>query len=770
MKIVDRIDEAISQDPESAVLAFGPYRIVKRLGKGEQGGVYQLMHPIGKSFALKLYLPGPDVTMSETESIGNFVREVKILATTNHKNIVGIKTAGRATYNDIEARWQLVEGLDSEDGGVYFYVMDYLSRRLSDMFPACRRDYDPETELPIYPQFEPLRVDLFEKVVRHISDAIIHCHREKLAHKDIKADNILFRDEDQNFVLADFGFARHGTSPGQDPVIRRFENVNPTLILEEKYEANDIFEFALVLRKILPLLRNDYDATRYSGLEDTLLAATSFGHRRFPTRDAMFFKRTLEQYFTRSGWGLRLRTGDFLLPRQRNRFVFDSRVQLPVSGPVSLTPEVKAVIDEGDFQRLRGTRQLGPTFFVFPGAYHTRFEHSLGTYHLALRYLESLTRLPIFNDFADPVPEMLKLVTLSALLHDIGHYPYSHWIEELAPLPQNLNLPSHEQRAKQILERSKIKTIISERWDLDPNLVTDVICGENLTDPRKLVAHSIIDSVLDVDKLDYLIRDSIHCGVTYGRALDPDRLIDALYLDIAHARICLNRKGRSYLPSLLACRNVMYQEVYWHKTVRACTGMFKHFFYHYVKRDVDNPTVISELLELPDDVFISTLVQRVKATKHTDLLPLISPFAFAGRDIFKPAYTFSLSSKNEPLAVSTFFQRLLDQKDYQGSVDASKRIAESLKTRCPGITELDLIVEKTPVKPGKETYSYRQLRIWDSRKNDFDDVPEKLGASNDYLESVRQAYIFCHPKYYSTLKAMTPDDWGPLLEEVGRSK
>jgi HD superfamily phosphohydrolase len=768
MTIIDRVDQAIARAPAATILRFGVYQIIKRLGKGEQGGVYQLAHPIGKAFALKLYLPVVGVGMSEEESVANFIREVSILASINHKNIIGVKTAGYAVFDAREDKWIITEGLDkaTDPNAVYFYVMNYLSRRLSDMFPVSRRDFRSGVDEAISGAWKNRRLDLFERVTRHICDAIIHCHRASLVHKDIKADNILFRDEDENFVLADFGFARHGSSPAQDPVIHLFENVDPSLILDKHYEANDIAEFAKVLRRILPQLARDYDTKSLKGIEDALRAATDHSHARFPVIDATAFKQSLEQYFTKSVWGFRLKTGDFLLAGMRNRFAFTSTVQIPVSGPVPLTDEVKRIIDLPDFQRLRGTRQLGPTFFVFPGAYHTRFEHSIGTYHFALRYLESLTRLSIFNDFATPVSETVRLITLAALLHDVGHYPYSHWIEELKPFPGKIDLPTHESRARTLLKHADFKKVIEDDWELAVDDVADVICGEHLTTGRKQVANSVIDSVLDVDKLDYLIRDSVHCGVTYGKALDPERLIEGLFLDAENNRVCLTQKGRSYLSSLLACRNIMYQEVYWHKTVRACTGMFKHFFYHYVSRKVDSTEAIKELFELPDDLFIATLVQRIRK-KHADLLPLIAPFAFGGREIFKPAYIFSLSSKRELSRVSHFFRKLLDDKSYTGSVKAARRIAKKLKKRCPGITSLDLVIEKTPLKGIKEKYSYQSLRIWDTRKERFEDPPEKLDESSEYLEAERQAYIFCRPRFYEELRRMSPKEWAHLLDEVG---
>jgi len=95
---------------------------------------------------------------------------------------------------------------------------------------------------------------------------------------------------------------------------------------------------------------------------------------------------------------------------------------------------------------------LGPTTFIYPGANHTRFEHTLGAYSLCLRYLEKLLTLPLFNKKLESQSKAIKLIVLATLLHDIGHYPYSHWIEEIDQYANHEKLPMHEERAKIIIE------------------------------------------------------------------------------------------------------------------------------------------------------------------------------------------------------------------------------------------------------------------------------------------------------------------------------
>lgn len=186
---------------------------------------------------------------------------------------------------------------------------------------------------------------------------------------------------------------------------------------------------------------------------------------------------------------------------------------------------------------------------------------------------------------------------LSALLHDVGHYPYSHWIEEIV-FPSKITFEKHEVRAREILCKGKLRDCIERDWKLSPKAVSDIIAGVNPSSRKKELFNSIINSIIDVDKLDYLVRDSIHCGVGYGHGIDIERLLDSLHVNSKDCKICVTEKGRSVLLSVLTCRNIMYQEVYWHKTVRACTAMFKRFFYEYVTTSY-RPRVTETTLELP---------------------------------------------------------------------------------------------------------------------------------------------------------------------------
>ena len=216
-------------------------------------------------------------------------------------------------------------------------------------------------------------------------------------------------------------------------------------------------------------------------------------------------------------------------------------VRDPLWNNIRLEPEALAIIDTPAFQRLRYVRQLGHAFLVYPGATHTRFEHALGAYHLACRVTKE------------------REVQLAALLHDIGHYPFSHALEEAG-------LPHHEILASRHLRTGVLATTL-ERLGVPAEGLLQLIQGTSPSPLAGLVAGS-----LDVDKLDYLSRDAMMCGVPYG-VIDVDRLLTSLTL--APEGVALHSKGLAALESLLFAKYQMYRNVYWHHAVRSATAMFK---------------------------------------------------------------------------------------------------------------------------------------------------------------------------------------------------
>ena len=223
-----------------------------------------------------------------------------------------------------------------------------------------------------------------------------------------------------------------------------------------------------------------------------------------------------------------------------------------------------ALLDSAPFQRLRYVRQLGLAHLVYPGATHSRFEHVLGAYHLArltVRVLDDAGELA-------QVPELdRRLVVAAALLHDIGHYPFSHALEEIG-------VPHHEQVAGPLIAEGPVGTILRREFSADaPERILALVRGTSDSPLQGLISGSI-----DLDKTDYLKRDAMMCGVAYGE-IDVDRLRHALTLvadpSTGRATVGLREKGLSALESLLFAKYQMYRNVYWQHAVRSATAMYK---------------------------------------------------------------------------------------------------------------------------------------------------------------------------------------------------
>jgi HD superfamily phosphohydrolase len=222
------------------------------------------------------------------------------------------------------------------------------------------------------------------------------------------------------------------------------------------------------------------------------------------------------------------------------------------------------LIDTPAFQRLRYVRQLGLAFLVYPGATHSRFEHALGTFHLARRTLNLFEEL---DEFSALGRDECTLVRAAALLHDVGHYPFSHALEEIGAM-------NHEEVARPLITEGEVAEILRrELGPTAPERIISLIRGESASPLQGLISGSI-----DLDKLDYLRRDAFMCGVSYGE-IDVDRLINALTIvrdpETNEPRVGMVEKGLSALESLLFAKYQMYRNVYWHHAVRSATAMYK---------------------------------------------------------------------------------------------------------------------------------------------------------------------------------------------------
>jgi HD superfamily phosphohydrolase len=191
-------------------------------------------------------------------------------------------------------------------------------------------------------------------------------------------------------------------------------------------------------------------------------------------------------------------------------------VRDPLWDTIPIDPVAVRIVDAPDFQRLRHIKQLGHAHLVYPGATHTRFDHALGVYHLARRALALLTER---GQLGKVEPTDCALLPLAALLHDIGHYPFSHALEEL----ETGRIPGHhEALVGRFLTRTEVAAALRGVAQDGPERVEALIRGQSDNPLQGLLSGS-----LDLDKIEYLKRDARFCGVPYGE-VDVDRLLHGL--------------------------------------------------------------------------------------------------------------------------------------------------------------------------------------------------------------------------------------------------
>jgi HD superfamily phosphohydrolase len=237
--------------------------------------------------------------------------------------------------------------------------------------------------------------------------------------------------------------------------------------------------------------------------------------------------------------------------------VYWSFIKDPIYGYIRITEVERDVIDSLPVQRLRRIRQLSGAEYVYPAANHTRFEHSLGTMFLAGALAESL---PVGLSESE-----IQEVRLAALLHDVGHAPFSHLLEPILMKYFNVN---HEVMTKRIVAESELADILEKRG-FDAEELSKLAIGE-LCEPNRRFLDQIIRSSIDVDKMDFLVRDSYHTGAGYGY-FDVFRLIYTM--DVLDDKLSVDLTALPTLEAFILARFESFRAIYFHKTSRAAQLM-----------------------------------------------------------------------------------------------------------------------------------------------------------------------------------------------------
>lgn len=245
---------------------------------------------------------------------------------------------------------------------------------------------------------------------------------------------------------------------------------------------------------------------------------------------------------------------------------FQEPVRDPLWGNILLSKEFLDVYGTPAFQKLGRIKQLGPAYLTYPGAVHTRLNHSLGVYHIAYLMAKSLVRHSIAEGPEFLTKKGITTFLAAAMLHDLGHFPYAHSLKELP-------LDDHEKLGADIIRQDAVLSGVLRRAHIPPEDVSAIIDHSFPTDSEEILFYrALLSGTLDPDKLDYLNRDAFFCGVPYGNQ-DTSYIIDKIH--VVNGMPAIPERAAGSIEHLLFSKYQMYRNVYWHKRNRAATAMIK---------------------------------------------------------------------------------------------------------------------------------------------------------------------------------------------------
>lgn len=587
------------------------------LGRGGAGIVIRLKDKRLDAYrALKLPRP------KDKELIDSVKNEIEHLNKIRHENIISIYTLGEVAVPDYLYPYP-------------YFVMDYIkeAQDLKKKVLLLTEEFQESTDL-----------DKITKWVAQnfasIANAINFLHKHKTIHFDIKPSNILI-DEDGKPILGDLGFAKTKTEETEKNVVGfTIFYAHPTLKHEylhmssrnrvrrlmspEDYQyVFDIYAFGKSLLEILSLIDQkfpDVVVYDYTFVYLHFLACRLLDGKNLPLDETNRIREKLNQdgeepIIYKEEW-LELKAKDLeeikyknfsevsddfkkiLIPNILNESInelstyYPKRIQSSKGIPAPFSNRVKFIVEHPVFSRLSFVAQLGLLNYIYPTATHTRLEHSIGVFRNCCLYLQSLINDPYNPVFRQLINEYdIKCVLLASLFHDLGQYPLAHEMEEI-----NIQL-KHENFTVKFLNNQHIdvyghtiKEIVEDKewgWGVRVDDIIKILQGKE--NPNKLfeekdiktkILSSLVDGPIDVDKLDYLLRDSQNCYLNYGDLIDSDRLIRNLTIIITKneknkTRISVGayEKGQSAAESLTFARYLLYQSLYWHHTARAIRVM-----------------------------------------------------------------------------------------------------------------------------------------------------------------------------------------------------
>ncbi|MFZ4714763.1 MAG: HD domain-containing protein [Bacteriovoracaceae bacterium] len=407
-------------------------------------------------------------------------------------------------------------------------------------------------------------------------------------------------------------------------------------------------------------------------------------------------------------------------------------VRDPVHGSIAIHDEEIPIIEHAFFQRLRNIKQLGFAEYIFPGATHTRYLHSIGVMYVSSQAFNKIFQNKISGADYDRLKATLRL---GCLLHDIGHAPLSHSTESVMPKVSELKLPqgfvigsdsrqaTHEDYTlKSIVDSTFTDSfkLVNEKYGVKPTAVAELILGKNL-DPDFFtvggtnyfpILHQLVSSEIDCDRMDYLLRDSYFCGVSYGKH-DLDWVIENLEacpID-GKAYLGISERAISTFDDFLLSRFHMFMMVYFHYRAVCLEQMLMYYF----KEAVDEYVIPADIeaYQIHDD---HMLMKVLRKSENRWAKRIVS------NNIPKKIFESFTAKDNEKLVMIEEFLK-------ENKIEYIKCSSSGRLSKYSGETN------KFPVKVSKNHFGHREIR--------YSNIEEATDLFDKYSKAHQVVRIHC---------------------------
>lgn len=601
---------------------YSGLELVKFYSTGSTARVYHVRMPIGPNIrhsvdrVIKVFRHDGDI-IAFTDVDKVFDNEVRYLLATSHSNIIGLYFAD---YLNIDG-----------DRRAPYFIIEYI--------PGAK-----DLDVWIRENATALTSDLLLELLTQAALGLDALHASGVYHCDIKFGNLLVGSSGR-LKIADLGFSKEvkgveGTTgvlttfgPFPKKFMGHIKTLNdPRRMLVELPRTElgarfDLHYFADAILKLLsmPEVIRCLDALDVKSLQ--LMAERMnldvekprlqpYSEAREVVAD---FRKLQRLYLSRPGVA------------ELSAYTGTKTLRIPVTGSIAFTDRLQKVVSHPLFLRLHHAIQLGMTYYIFPGATHTRFEHSLGVFANVARYINSLLSDDHQPYFRQVIDEQKVATTLAAgLLHDIGQSSFAHSLEDVSLLP------SHEELAHRFILGEGVENyvptymtgagalsdVLAKEWpEVEQQRLLWMICPSSINLPADVgweIMRAIISGPLDADKTDYLLRDAHHAGVEYARSIDMARFMNSLTASVVHERLktagvlAVTWKGTQAAEMITLARTQMFWVLYWHHAVRAAHAMLAHAAFNHAK--CSDPT---GSIELQRSMFSSPVGELLNLLSHS---------------------------------------------------------------------------------------------------------------------------------------------------------